>query len=75
VLVLGLSRDLLASPALTLDDNFTAAGGQSLTAARLLAAIQDAVGVRLRAPEVLRQPDLRAVAALVDKRLAANGEN
>ncbi|MEV0265625.1 non-ribosomal peptide synthetase [Streptomyces sp. NPDC050617] len=73
VLVLGLCRDLLAAPAITLDDNFTEAGGQSLTAARLLAAIQDAVGVRLRAPEVLRQPDLRAVAALVDKRLAANG--
>ncbi len=73
VLVLRLCRDLLADPAVTLEDNFTEAGGQSLTAARLLAAIQDAVGVRLRAPEVLRQPDLRAVAALVDKRLAANG--
>ncbi|MEV0276894.1 non-ribosomal peptide synthetase [Streptomyces sp. NPDC050610] len=71
VLVLRLCRDLLAAPALTLDDNFTESGGQSLTAARLLAAIQDAVGVRLRAPAVLRQPDLRAVAALVDKRLAA----
>ncbi|MEU7041054.1 non-ribosomal peptide synthetase [Streptomyces varsoviensis] len=74
VLVLRLCRDLLATPAITLDDNFTEAGGQSLTAARLLAAIQDAVGVRLRAPEVLRQPDLRAVAALVDKRLAAAAE-
>ncbi|MFF4283815.1 non-ribosomal peptide synthetase [Streptomyces sp. NPDC001633] len=70
-LVLGTVRDLLARPETTLAENFTAAGGTSLIAARLLTAIQRETGVRLRAPELLRQPDLRAVAALVDARRAA----
>ncbi|MEU9124887.1 non-ribosomal peptide synthetase [Streptomyces sp. NPDC048506] len=70
-LVLDIVRDLLARPETTLADNFTAAGGTSLVAARLLAAIQRESGVRLRAPELLRQTDLRAVAALVDARCAA----
>ncbi|MFH8632374.1 amino acid adenylation domain-containing protein [Streptomyces lydicus] len=70
-LVLGTVRDLLARPQTTLADNFTAVGGTSLAAARLLAAIQRESGVRLRAPELLRQTDLRAVAALVDARRAA----
>ncbi|MDC7335360.1 phosphopantetheine-binding protein [Streptomyces lydicus] len=39
-LVLGTVRDLLARPQTTLADNFTAVGGTSLAAARLLAAIQ-----------------------------------
>ncbi|BDM74066.1 hypothetical protein HEK616_75530 (plasmid) [Streptomyces nigrescens] len=69
-LVLGAVRDLLARPETTLAENFTAAGGTSLIAARLLAAIQRDTGIRLRAPELLRQPDLRAVAALVDARRA-----
>lgn len=70
-LVLGTVRDLLARPETTLAENFTAAGGTSLIAARLLTAVQRETGVRLRAPELLRQPDLRAVAALVDARRAA----
>ncbi|MFI9354817.1 amino acid adenylation domain-containing protein [Streptomyces lydicus] len=70
-LVLGTVRDLLGRPQTTLADNFTAVGGTSLAAARLLAAVQRESGVRLRAPELLRQADLRAVAALVDARCAA----
>ena len=54
-------------------DNFTEAGGTSLVAARLLTVIEQETGVRLRAPELLRQPDLRAVAAVLDKRRAAVG--
>ncbi|MEC4020332.1 non-ribosomal peptide synthetase [Streptomyces sp. H27-D2] len=72
-LVLRLCRDLLAGPGIGLDDRFADVGGNSLAAARLLSAVQDACGVRLRAPEVLRQPDLRSVAALLDRRLAAAG--
>ncbi|WP_432093165.1 amino acid adenylation domain-containing protein [Streptomyces sp. bgisy100] len=67
-LVLRLCRDLLGAPEIRLTDNFTEAGGNSLALARLLTAVREESGVRLRAPEVLRQPDLRAVAALLDSR-------
>ncbi|MEU1280244.1 non-ribosomal peptide synthetase [Streptomyces sp. NPDC005805] len=67
-LVLTAVRGELGLPDAGLDDDFTSAGGTSLAAARLLAVIRREAGVRLRAPELLRQPDLRAVAALVDAR-------
>ncbi|MFF3327346.1 non-ribosomal peptide synthetase [Streptomyces sp. NPDC002889] len=70
-LVLRVVRDLLDSPRTGLSDNFTEAGGTSLVASRLLTVIEKETGVRLRAPELLRQPDLRAVAAVLDKRCAA----
>ncbi|MEU3462654.1 non-ribosomal peptide synthetase [Streptomyces sp. NPDC006733] len=70
-LVLAVVRDLLDRPDAVLDDNFAALGGTSISAARLLAALERASGTRLRAPEVLRQPDLRAVAAVLDRRRAA----
>ncbi|MGW2254322.1 amino acid adenylation domain-containing protein [Kitasatospora sp. NPDC001660] len=66
--VLRLSRDLLGRADLGPLDNFLDAGGNSLAAARLLAALEDEYGVRLRAAVLLRQPDLRAVARLVDER-------
>ncbi|MEU5127309.1 amino acid adenylation domain-containing protein [Streptomyces mobaraensis] len=67
-LVLGLCRELLGRPDLGPDANFLASGGDSLSAARLLTALEERCGVRLRAPEVLRQPDLRTLAALLDTR-------
>ncbi|MGW7415388.1 non-ribosomal peptide synthetase [Streptomyces sp. NPDC054863] len=70
-LVLGTVRELLARPGTVLEDNFTDIGGTSLVAARLLAAVEQETGVRLRAPELLRQRDLRAVVAVLDKRCAA----
>ncbi|MEW2083237.1 non-ribosomal peptide synthetase [Streptomyces sp. NPDC005283] len=72
-LVLRVVRDLLDSPRTGLRDNFTEAGGTSLVASRLLTLLEKETGVRLRAPELLRQPDLRAVAAVLDKRRAADG--
>ncbi|OKI01986.1 hypothetical protein A6A06_12785 [Streptomyces sp. CB02923] len=72
-LVLRLCRDLLGSQALGTGDNFAASGGNSLSTARLLTGIEEHCGIRLRAPEVLRQPDLRALAALVDTRRDAAG--
>lgn len=69
-LLLDAVRDLLARPATSLAENFTEVGGTSIVAARLLTAIEKASGVRLRAPELLRQPDLRAVARLIDERRA-----
>jgi acyl carrier protein len=59
---------MLDHPGLTLDVNFTDAGGTSLAAAQLLAAIEATYGIRVKAAEVIRQPDLRALAALVDTR-------
>ncbi|MER7757536.1 amino acid adenylation domain-containing protein [Kitasatospora sp. NPDC097643] len=68
--VLRLCRDLLGRADLGPADNFLAAGGNSLAAARLLTALEQEYGVRLRAALVLRQPDLRAVARLLDERSA-----
>ncbi|MFD9818363.1 non-ribosomal peptide synthetase, partial [Streptomyces violascens] len=70
-LVLASVRDLLGRPETTLEDNFTDAGGTSLLAARLLEVLEKETQVRLRAPELLRQPDLRAIAAVIDKRRKA----
>ncbi|MFD7338423.1 non-ribosomal peptide synthetase [Streptomyces violascens] len=70
-LVLASVRDLLGRPEATLEDNFTDAGGTSLLAARLLEVLEKETHVRLRAPELLRQPDLRAIAAVIDKRRKA----
>ncbi|MFI9722110.1 amino acid adenylation domain-containing protein [Streptomyces sp. NPDC052396] len=70
-LVLDQCRRLLGRPDLTPEDNFLTAGGDSLSAARLLTALEETCGVRLRAPQVLRQPDLRALAALLDARAEA----
>ncbi|MGY5137488.1 non-ribosomal peptide synthetase, partial [Streptomyces nigrescens] len=70
-LVLSAVRDLLDRPGTSLADNFTEAGGTSVLAARLLTVIEKESGIRLRAPELLRQPDLRAVALLVDQRCAS----
>ncbi|GAA1406149.1 hypothetical protein GCM10009639_53680 [Kitasatospora putterlickiae] len=69
--VLRLCRELLGRTGLTLADNLLDAGGTSVTAARLLAALEEECGVRLRAPLLLRQPDLRAVARLIDERRPA----
>ncbi|MET8453062.1 non-ribosomal peptide synthetase [Streptomyces sp. NPDC005209] len=71
LLVLRAVRDLLGRPGIALTDNFSDSGGTSVQAARLLTAIERESGVRLRAPQLLRQPDLRAVAALIDERRAA----
>ncbi|MCZ4124240.1 non-ribosomal peptide synthetase, partial [Streptomyces sp. H39-S7] len=70
-LVLRVVRDLLDRPDAALEDHFTSLGGTSISAARLLAALERETGTRLRAPEVLRQPDLRSVAAVLDRRRAA----
>lgn len=69
--VLKLCRELIGRTDLGPEDNFLAAGGNSLAAARFLEALENEYGVRLRAPLVLRQPDLRAVVRLVEERVAA----
>lgn len=64
-LVLGLCRNLLGRPRTVLTDRFTDVGGNSLMTAKLLASIENATGVRLRASELLRQSDLRGIATLL----------
>lgn len=68
--VIKLCRELIGRAELGPQDNFLAAGGNSLAAARLLEALESEYGLRLRASLLLRQPDLRAVARLVEERLA-----
>ncbi|MEU1676934.1 amino acid adenylation domain-containing protein [Streptomyces roseifaciens] len=67
-IVVELCRGVLNRPETGPGDNFLASGGDSLTAARLLTGLEERFGVRLRAPQLLRQPDLRSLAALVDSR-------
>ena len=66
--VLRLCRELLGHAAIGPLDNFIDAGGNSLAASRLLVALEEECGVRLRAPQLLRQPDLRRLAELVEAR-------
>ncbi|MEU4565039.1 non-ribosomal peptide synthetase [Micromonospora sp. NPDC023956] len=65
-LVLRVCRDLLDRPETTLDDRFVDIGGNSLMVARLLVALENATGTRLRAAALMRQPDLAGIAALLD---------
>ncbi|MFD9721681.1 non-ribosomal peptide synthetase [Streptomyces sp. NPDC059076] len=67
--ILSLFRDLLDNPELRLGDNPTDAGMTSLVAAHLLNALENLSGVRLGAPEFLRQPDLLGIVSLVATRV------
>ncbi|MET8626840.1 non-ribosomal peptide synthetase [Kitasatospora sp. NPDC004669] len=67
--VLKLCRELIGRADLGPGDNFLASGGNSLAAARLLESLEGEYGVRLRAALLLRQPDLRAIARLVQERM------
>jgi amino acid adenylation domain-containing protein len=66
--LLAFCRRLLDYPDLTTDQNFNDAGGTSLAVARLLTEIEQRYHIRVRAVEVMRQPNLRALAALVEAR-------
>lgn len=71
--LLAACRRLLDQPDLTPADNFTDAGGTSLAVARLVALLESTYPVRVKAAEVMRQPDLAALAALVAGRRAVPG--
>ncbi|MDQ0786680.1 non-ribosomal peptide synthetase [Streptomyces sp. B3I8] len=64
--LLDICRRLLDVPVLELSDSFADRGGTSLAFARLLAAVQGEFGVTLRAARAMRQPDLGALAVLID---------
>ncbi|MFC5204674.1 non-ribosomal peptide synthetase [Streptomyces kaempferi] len=65
-------RQLLDQPDLTPADSFADAGGTSLAVAHLVALIEKTYPIRLKAAEVMRQPDLAALAALVATRRSAS---
>ncbi|MFH8753575.1 non-ribosomal peptide synthetase [Streptomyces rimosus] len=69
-LVLRTCEQLLHVRDLSLDDNFFRAGGSSLAAMKLIHTLESAFGVRLRVAEVLRRPDLAAIAQHVMERHA-----
>lgn len=69
--LVGACREVLVESDVTPATNFLDAGGDSMAAARLLVRIEEVWGVRLRAAEVLRQPDLAALADLIDRRRPA----
>jgi acyl carrier protein len=64
--ILRICRDLLGQPAVSIGHSFADVGGNSLAAAMMLKAIEAEFGVRLRAVDVLRQPDLRSLARLIE---------
>jgi amino acid adenylation domain-containing protein len=64
-----LWREILAVGQVGPDDDFIALGGQSIKALRLLARIDDAFGVQLDLAEVLGNPTLLAITALVQAAL------
>ncbi|MEU9047670.1 MULTISPECIES: non-ribosomal peptide synthetase [unclassified Kitasatospora] len=68
-------RRLLDQPDLTPADNFAESGGTSLAVARLIALIESTYPIRVKAAEVMRQPDLAALAALVATRRAASARS
>ncbi|OKI01923.1 hypothetical protein A6A06_12395 [Streptomyces sp. CB02923] len=66
-LVLRTCEHLLGTGDLKPGDNFLAAGGTSLTAMRLIHAVESHCGVRVRVSRLLRQPDLSALCRHVEE--------
>ncbi len=65
-------QDLLGRSAVRRSEDFFAAGGHSLTAARLMLRIREAFGVDLPLRIVFQSPTIAAMAAAIDAQLAGN---
>jgi len=61
----------LQVPAIGRDDSFMDNGGNSLTAVRVLGRVREEFGHQLPLVDFLGQPSIRAMARMVDERLAA----
>ena len=66
--MLALWRGVLGIPDLGIDDDYTAAGGTSLAAARLFALITQRFGVRLPLTTILEHSTVRTLARSVSRR-------
>ncbi len=66
--VLEVWRELLSSPDIGVLDDFFSRGGHSLLAVRMLARVEKATGVNLRARAVFEMPTVRGLATLIDER-------
>ncbi len=64
-LVAGLFADLLDVPAVGVEQDFFELGGNSLLAGRLVQEVRARTGVRLRIRQVLENPSVQALAALI----------
>jgi hypothetical protein len=61
--VLDVLRDVLAAPALGLDDDFFGEGGHSLLVIKVISELKTRHGIRLSARQFLRDPTVSAIAA------------
>lgn len=59
-------KDILKKDNISVEDNFFELGGHSLKAMRLLAAIEQTLGTRLKLQEIFKYPTIRAQARLLE---------
>ncbi|MGB8193182.1 MAG: amino acid adenylation domain-containing protein [Chitinophagaceae bacterium] len=64
--LLAIWRDLLKKEEISVEDNFFELGGHSLKAMRLLAAIEQTLGTRLKLQEIFKYPTIRGQAKLLE---------
>ena len=74
VLVAAVFVELLDLPSVGVEQNFVELGGNSLLAARLVNGIHERSGVRLRVRQVLENPTVASLAALIGPRTAVPQE-
>lgn len=72
--VLAIWRDVLDAPALGVNDDFFAAGGQSLKTARVAARVRTEFGVEPPLRMLFEHPTVAAFAAELERLLAGGGE-
>jgi amino acid adenylation domain-containing protein len=71
----GIWAEVLGMDAPGIDDDFFALGGHSLRATRVATRLRDAFGVELTVREVFEAPTIRALAVLVDERMAPSNDD
>ncbi|MBM3807740.1 MAG: amino acid adenylation domain-containing protein [Acidimicrobiia bacterium] len=65
--LVGIWKELFGFSDVSVDDDFFALGGDSLSGIRLMAMIKDAVGRKLPLNALLEEPTIRALAAQLDR--------
>lgn len=70
--VAGIWRELLGHDRFAVDEDFLAAGGDSLLAMRVLSRVHQQLGADVALPDFLRAPTVAALAETVERHRAAN---